>query len=499
MKNILAPVAVTLLLSIFMAGCVSTPLVTLPNPQPKPSIPAAPNADIQRANQLLQQGKEIEAADAYFQASQRSQSPLRERLVLQAAEVATYIKDAGLSRRYLAKLAGVPLNAENQARQRYVKASIALIEDNPDYALNILPQQRGQLPTSLWNKIERLRQQAKNQTGNPKNPTSNNQNRSAPLPQQVSRVAVLLPLNGQLSVLGNTILQGMQATQTGFATDTRIKTYDVANTDVWTQYQKAVADGADVIVGPLDKRKLQTLASKGNLPRPVIGLNRTNEQGIRYTSIFQFGLSPEDEAYQIAQFAASRGHRRAAMMYPDSSWGQRLAKAFTSAYARSGGQVVSEEPYPSSAATYSGSVQHALSSGADMIFLAASPTQARLIRPMIQHKGGSNMPVYSTSHIYSGLPNTGSNLDLDGIVYTEIPYILETNAAGTQLIEGKYPRLYALGADALVIAKNISTMVSTRQPLSGKTGTISIDARNVMHRKLNIATFINGQVQALGR
>jgi len=244
---------------------------------------------------------------------------------------------------------------------------------------------------------------------------------------------------------------------------------------------------------------LQTLASKGNLARPVIGLNRTNEQGVRYASIYQFGLSPEDEAYQIAKFAASRGHRRAALMYPDSSWGQRLAQAFKSSYSRSGGQIITEEPYPASARTYSSSVQRVLSSGADMIFLAASPTQARLIRPMIQHKGGVNMPVYATSHVYSGLPDTGKNADLDGIVYTEIPYILETSGSGTRLVEGKYPRLYALGADSLVIAKNISTMVNTRQPLGGKTGNISIDGRNVMHRKLNLATFVNGQVQSLGR
>lgn len=498
MNKTLTHIVVSIFVAVFTAGCVSTPLVTLPNPQPRPTVQAAPNAEIQRANQLLQQGKEVEAADAYFKASQRSPSPLRERLMLQAAEVATYIKDAGLARRYLAKLAGMPLDAENQARQRYVKASIALIEDNPDYALNILPQQRGQLSTSLWNKIERLRKQANSRAGGTQKST-NNQNRAAPLPQQVSRVAVLLPLNGKLSVLGNTILQGMQATQTGFSTDTRIKTYDVSNTDVWTQYQKAVADGADVVIGPLDKRKLQTLASKGNLPRPVIGLNRTNEQGVRYASIYQFGLSPEDEAYQIAQFAASRGHRRAALMYPDSSWGQRLAQAFKSSYSRSGGQVVTEEPYPTSARTYSSSVQRVLSSGADMIFLAASPTQARSIRPMIQHKGGANMPVYATSHVYSGLPDSGKNVDLDGIVYTEIPYILETSGSGTQLIEGKYPRLYALGADSLVIAKNISTMVNTRQPLGGKTGHISIDGRNVMHRKLNLATFVNGQVQSLGR
>jgi outer membrane PBP1 activator LpoA protein len=491
MKRIIVPVLAALLLG----GCVSNPLVPS-SPQPQISS----NAEIQRANQLLKQGKEVEAASVYYRVAIKSPSPQRERLILQAAEIATYKKDTSLARHYLSKIGSAPLSENHQARRNYVKASIALLEDNPDFALKLLPKQKGALPNELWSKIERVRQQALTLGGKAGSAPQAQANQGGALPQTVNRVAVLLPLSGKLSVLGKTILQGMQTTQAGFASDTRIQTYDVANADVVAQYRKAVADGADIIVGPLDKRKLERLTQQGNLPRPVIGLNKLTQQGTRYASVFQFGLAPEDEAYQAAQFAASRNHRRAAMLYPDSVWGRRLAQAFKNGYSRSGGQVMVEEAYPNTAASYAQSVQRVLSQGqVDMVFLAASPTQARLIRPMIQHKGAANLPVYATSHIYNGKPDPGKNTDLNGIVYTEIPYILETSVPGTSLIEGKYPRLHAMGADALVIAKNISQMARSRQPLKGKTGTVSIDGKNVLHRRLDMATFVNGSVTPLGR
>ncbi|MGV6810193.1 MAG: penicillin-binding protein activator [bacterium] len=487
-----------------LTACSTAP-VSSPTPAPQQPSNAANTiaADIQRANALLKEGKQLDAANMYYQAALKAKSPQRERLILQAAEVAAYVKDMSLARHYLKKLQKRALTPENLARESYVKASIALLEDNPDYALKLLPQQRGKLPSALWSKINRVRQQALSQGGKISNAgkhTPKPSAKAAPLPQQVSRVAVLLPLSGRLSSLGNTILQGMQATQADFGSDTRLKTYDVANKDVLAQYRKAVADGADIVIGPLDKRKLEKLAKQGSLTKPVIGLNRTNEQGSRYASIYQFGLAPEDEAFQVSQVAISRGQRRAAMLYPDSQWGKRLADAFRQGYQSAGGKVIAEKAYPVKASNYAKSVSDILQKGdVDMIFLAASPSQARLIRPMIQHKGAEKTPVYATSHIYNGRPNAGANKDLDGIVYTEIPYVVKASIPGISLVEGKYPRLHAMGADALVIAKNISRIVNRRQGLQGKTGTIRVDNRNVFHRKLDLATFKKGLVQPLGQ
>ena len=460
------------------------------------------SASIRHANNLLRQGKKLEAADAYYKASHNQASPHKERLILQAAEIATSAKDKKLVLHYLAKLSGAKLNNENQARRSYVKALVALLDKQYRAALNVLPKKQGKISAPLWNKINRVRQQIAKQSGY-RDPASQT-NHGATLPQSSNKIAVLLPLSGKLSVVGNTILKGFKAAQASQASSTKIKTYNVSNVSVITQYEQAVKDGADVIIGPLDKGKLaQLVQQKPQLARPVISLNHLSSGHSKApAALYQFGLAPEDEAHQMASFALSRGQKRAVVLYPDSSWGKRLGLAFKRMYTSKGGQILIEKAYPNRSSSYKATIKSVLDVGTkniDMIFLAAAPTQARLIRPMIQYLHAENIPVYATSHIYSGQPNAGKNMDLDGIVYTEIPYILEGSQIGTITAKsGKYPRLFALGADAFLIAKNLKRMVQSRQALSGKTGMIRIGGHRLLQRQLSLATFANGLTKPYG-
>ena len=463
------------------------------------------SADVRQANSLLRQGKKLEAANLYYKASHKQKSPQRERLILQAAEIASAAKDKSLSLHYLSKLKGIKLSIENTGRRAYVQALIALLDNKHQRALTLLPKQRGKLSGALWSKINRLRQQITKRTGGHGNTGTNTaHNGSASLPQSSNHVAVLLPLSGRLGSLGNTILKGITATQQGQAPSTQIKTYDVASTDIISQYNRAVQEGADVIIGPLDKRKLATLVSQqSQLSRPIISLNHLSAGTQRPpTALYQFGLAPEDEARQIASFALSRGQKRAVMLYPSSQWGQRLAKAFKTLYTAQGGQVLTEKTFPNRKASYKQEVKQALSVGIkniDMIFLAAAPTQARLIRPMIQYLHAENIPVYATSHIYSGLPDAGKNMDLNGVIYTEIPYIIEGSQIGTITANsGKYPRLFAMGADALLIAKNLRRMAQNGQAISGKTGRIRLGGNHLLQRQLSWATFDKGLTTSYG-
>ena len=460
------------------------------------------SAEVRRANTLLRQGKKLEAADAYYKASRNQASPQRERLILQAAEIATYVKDKSLARHYFSKVKAAGLSNENRARRSYVQALIAILDNNYQAALKILPSKQGSISTNLWNKIYRVRQQASAQTGG--SSSNAHSGGGAVLPQSTNKIAVLLPLSGKLGSIGNTILKGIKASQQSTSSETQIKTYDVGSADILSQYKKAVDEGADVIIGPLDKRKLSTLVNQNaRLARPVVSLNHLNAgQGRAPAALYQFGLAPEDEARQVAGFASSRGLRRAAVLFPDSQWGQRLSDAFKQMYASQGGQIVAEVAYPNAGSSYKQSIKQLFASGTgniDMIFLAASPTQARLIRPMIQHLKGENIPVYATSHIYSGQPNAGQNIDLNGIIYTEIPYIIEGSQLGAITAgTGKYPRLYAMGSDALLIAKNLSRMARSGQPLQGKTGSIRLGGNRFLQRKLSWATFTNGLVTSYG-
>ncbi len=101
------------------------------------------NASVEQANALFNQGKKREAAQAYYAASARYPTPKRERVILQAAEIAASIGDAHLTNSYLARIPAARLDGENRARHAYVKALLALQQNNPRSGLAHTAHQSG--------------------------------------------------------------------------------------------------------------------------------------------------------------------------------------------------------------------------------------------------------------------------------------------------------------------------------------------------------------------
>lgn len=114
-------------------------------------------ADIAQANALLSAGKQRDAAAAYFAASQNYRSPERERLTLQAAELASLFNDPLLTQRYLAQLSFDPLSIENKTRFRLTQAHLALNDKNYRETLRILPQGVNNIPQALGQKVLNMR------------------------------------------------------------------------------------------------------------------------------------------------------------------------------------------------------------------------------------------------------------------------------------------------------------------------------------------------------
>lgn len=127
-------------------------------------VPAS-GQDIIQANELLAVGKKREAADAYFKAGPNYSSPERERLILQAAELASVLKDDNLTQQYLAPLNFGSLSLEHQTRFRLVQAQLALNDRNYREALRILPQRIDNLPAGLGEKVLSTRMSAAQASG----------------------------------------------------------------------------------------------------------------------------------------------------------------------------------------------------------------------------------------------------------------------------------------------------------------------------------------------
>lgn len=334
--------------------------------------------------------------------------------------------------------------------------------------------------------------------------------------QRADRIALLLPLSGPLGGAGRAIRDGFLAAYytalNAGAPTPSVQVYDTGTEQPFEEiYQAAVDAGAQAIVGPLDKRKVANLLATEKLPVPTLALNYAGDWGDegRLTGdLVQFGLAIEDEARQVAQHAYRQGHRQAMILAEDAGWGQRGAEAFQEEWQRLGGTVTIRRSFrdksnfselvsdtlliPDSKAREA-ALRRKLAApleftprrrgDVDMLFLAAQPQQARQINPMLTFFYASDLPVYATSQVFDGNINPQRDRDINGIRFTALPWLFESDNLTKRNIEKQaspapaFARLYALGADAFRLYPRIPMLRQfPQQRVHGLTGALSLTA-----------------------
>ncbi len=388
--------------------------------------------------------------------------------------------------------------------------------------------------------------------------------------QSVTSIAVLLPQQGKFSAASETIKNGLLSAY--YADEQRpvLHFYDTSNGPLSKHIQQAIDDGASNIIGPLNKTLINELSKGNNLDIPVLTLNYAGNSTATVDNLYQFGLSPEDEARQVAELAIRQGKLKAVVLAPDSDWGRRLQNAFTQYYEELGGIVVNTQDYSNSSADYSRPIKRMLNldnsairhrriedrlgkklefepyrrQDVDMVFIAATSHAARGIIPAIKFHHASELPVYATSHVYAGTADKGRNADLNGLLFCDMPWVLETDiietanlktgqrrnsqtkADMTRKTDGetdkqatntisanigntrslkktfqsnwpeqqRYTRLFALGVDAYHLVYNLEYLAANPYTrFSGTTGNIHLDENKRIVRNLLWAKFIRGK------
>jgi outer membrane PBP1 activator LpoA protein len=149
-------------------------------------------------------------------------------------------------------------------------------------------------------------------------------------------IALLLPLTGPLAGPGNAIKDGFMAAYDASSRRERttVRPYNTSSTDVAALYQQALSDGADYVVGPLSKPDVAQVATRDH-PVPTVLLN--DVEGKVYDNAYPFGLSPSNEARQVAAKARKNGYSRALVIAPSGSWGDDVVNAFDVQWRAGGG------------------------------------------------------------------------------------------------------------------------------------------------------------------
>lgn len=350
-----------------------------------------------------------------------------------------------------------------------------------------------------------------------------------------TRIALLLPLSDKLKSVSEAIQNGfLYAYYNDPEEKPMLEIVNVSSDpqDFYLQYNQAIQNGADFIVGPLDKKLVNELQLNESLRIPTLTLNYADdaEQGIN--NLYQFGLRPEDEAEQIADYALINSQYYAVTLTPDSKLGDRLNKAFTERFEALGGQVVESARYPSRKNDYSPSIKQLLNLNSsnrrhsildqvtgqksefiprrrkdvDMVFIAGNPRQARLIKPQLKFHHAIDLPVYATSSISSSISDPDADRDLNGILFVDTPWAL-TNTINPEFAAIKnlwpkqserYARFFALGIDAYHLIPSLRRlMINPEEKVALNTGTVTVDKNGRVHRELILATYLKGRAEVL--
>lgn len=344
-----------------------------------------------------------------------------------------------------------------------------------------------------------------------------------------NRIALLLPLDGALGNAAQAVRDGFIA---GYYEETRnrpdVRVYATGNTpeSALDAYRRARRDGAQAIVGPLGREDVAAIFEADREGAvPLLALNRGGAAPPPPGSM-SFALAPEDEGIAAANRIAERGGLRVLAIRGDDEYGQRAIAALAQRLEQRGGRIVATVHLPEGNPNFGPAIgsalaqvgaravaaegdtrieQNRMSVDADAIFFAGRAEQARLLVPQLRVAGIYDLPIYATSQITAGAGNARLDRELDGIEFTEAPWLIADHLpaqprrdalAALETTRGGGARLFAFGLDAFRLIGYFEHLARDPQAtLPGATGQLRFDGFGQVLRTPGWAQFRGGRIQ----
>ena len=400
-------------------------------------------------------------------------------------------------------------------------------------------------------------------------------------------IAVLLPLSGRLARTGQVVKNGIMA---AYYTDVekrqdehllpRLRFIDTNEVD--TQQLLSEIGDTKFIIGPLLKDTVERLIPSLPLGVNVLALNRPDElpdnasaKGVTTgssnpaiaddalasgtglagddtqnelhslglpTSLNYYGLAPEDEAKQLAEFIFNKGYRAPIVIAAQSSLYQRMDDTFKKHWQILNNQENKQRANITSVSfNDSNSLREGITQALDVaqsnerinqieymtndevynmprsrrdidaIVAFASPQDTELLNPIIEASlnpyDGKQVPVYATSRSMDYDSGKNQWRDLQNVHFIDMPWLMPSHSWQPlqQEVEQAWQnqntmqkRLFAFGFDAYQLLPQLG-MLNTLKYLSheGLTGTLSLNQQGEVIRKQPQAIIRNEKVQML--
>jgi outer membrane PBP1 activator LpoA protein len=353
-------------------------------------------------------------------------------------------------------------------------------------------------------------------------------------PLNIERLVVLLPQSGANERLGDALKAGVLAALDNSSIDETIFIDEMLSSAELSA--KLLEIKPNFIIGPLLKANIDKLvASKALQDYPVLHLNTFDGERQSPQHYF-FALNPEHEIQQALEHFLTVGYQKPMLLAPNNSSGQRLVDLFNRQWQRYSettpevGLYNDKKDMPTTIinllevdkskeriATVKSLFKQEVESETrsrrdiDVIYILGDAIETRLIKPYLDVNVSTfadRIPLYASSKSHSKQIDSTDKGDLDGLYFTELPWMLSGQVkdhALRQQYNSLWPeqadisqRLFAMAYDSVAMLSSITQLsMLPGKRFNGLTGQLSITSDGQINRQLNWAQYKNRQIQAV--
>ena len=332
-------------------------------------------------------------------------------------------------------------------------------------------------------------------------------------------IALLIPLSGDIGAAAEAIREGFLAaylrSAAAHADDSQgIRVYDTGTMTVAEAYRRAVADGAELVVGPLEKAAVAEMTALSP-SLPVVALNTLNDR--QREGVYQIGLAVEDDAAAIAAALSAEGVERVVVFEGQRRWSSRAMERFDAELAGTEVVAVGRLDGIAKAAEVAGEALGIADSSerrtelarllgeelefvprrrddVDAVVAFLDGAQLTALKPALDFHYAGDLPVFAPSQAVQGV----SWQRLEGLRVCDIPWRLHPvplrQEASAFAAGGS--AFFALGVDAFRIANQLPRMTDYDETLAGATGMLTLGKDGRIHRQLAWGKVVGGRLVA---
>ncbi|TMO66836.1 penicillin-binding protein activator [Pseudoalteromonas aurantia] len=353
-------------------------------------------------------------------------------------------------------------------------------------------------------------------------------------PYKTSKLAILLPQSGASERLGVALKNGFLAA-TDSISHTEVFFIDemLTHQDIEQQLQ---SNKIDFVIGPLLRSNIEKLQSSDIIAAlPTIYLNTQNHSTNSAPHHYYFSLNPEHEVEQAMVHFLAKKYQKPMLLAPESNSGNRLVEHFSSQWHRYS-NAEPEVGFYTDSKNMAKIIAELLEvedskqriktieslyrktdiesetrsrQDIDVIYILGNSAETRLLKPYLDVNVSTfapKIPLYASSRSYSRRIDITDKNDLDGLFFTEQPWMLP-NAVDNKNLREKYQqmfpeqadieqRLFAMAFDAITLIGEVKQLAKIPgKELVGLTGNLSIKSDNVIHRRLKWAQYSKQQIR----